>query len=146
MNQQRPPRLVKLSAGRRSILLVVAGIGWCLLATASRLEPDPRGFGTHEQLGLSPCWIIARTGLPCPTCGMTTCWSLASRGRWAEAAACNGVGLLAFLATALGSFSALVASALGRGPQISKPFELAAACGGALVLALVLDWLRRLAV
>ena len=36
------------------------------------LEPDPRGFGTHEQLGLPPCGLRTFFGRPCPACGITT--------------------------------------------------------------------------
>lgn len=43
-----------------------------LVATAWSIEPDTRGHGTHEQLGLEPCGYLRRTGEPCPSCGMTT--------------------------------------------------------------------------
>ena len=33
-----------------------------------------------HQLGLVPCQFLARTGLPCPTCGMTTSFSWFVRG------------------------------------------------------------------
>ena len=36
------------------------------------LDPDPRGLGTHEQLGMTPCSWPATLGMPCPTCGCTT--------------------------------------------------------------------------
>ncbi|MFO1077638.1 MAG: DUF2752 domain-containing protein [Planctomycetota bacterium] len=36
------------------------------------LTPDPRGFDTHTQLGLSPCSWPEHYGYPCPTCGSTT--------------------------------------------------------------------------
>jgi hypothetical protein len=52
-----------------------------LLVRAATLTPDPQGLGTHRQMGLPSCsWIAAGDG-PCPTCGMTTAFSLAAHGR-----------------------------------------------------------------
>ena len=35
-----------------------------LLILASSLRVDGRGFGTHEQLGLSPCWVKEEYHIP----------------------------------------------------------------------------------
>ncbi len=52
-----------------AILLITAVIVGLLLT----LQPDPRGIGTHEQLGMEPCgWAQGPNGIPCPTCGVTT--------------------------------------------------------------------------
>lgn len=53
-----------------------------VLGVARYLEPDPRGYGTHEQLSLYryPCSFVLTTGLPCPTCGMTTAFSFMMHG------------------------------------------------------------------
>lgn len=52
-----------------AILLIAAAIVGLLLT----LKPDPRGIGTHEQLGMAPCgWAQGPEGIPCPTCGVTT--------------------------------------------------------------------------
>src|SRR4051794_5757921 len=53
------------------------------------LEPDPRGFGTHQRLGLPPCTIRSLCGFPCPSCGMTTSFACFIKGRWREAAQAN---------------------------------------------------------
>src|SRR5687768_15883893 len=45
---------------------------WSLLVVASMLQPDSRGMGTHEQLGMPPCTFLFLTGIRCPSCGMTT--------------------------------------------------------------------------
>lgn len=52
-----------------SLLFVgsAAGFLWFLL----ELTPDPRGHGTHEQLGMAACGWAAQ-GTPCPTCRVTT--------------------------------------------------------------------------
>lgn len=36
------------------------------------VDPDARGFGTHEQLGMASCSWPELHGIPCPTCGCTT--------------------------------------------------------------------------
>jgi hypothetical protein len=43
-----------------------------LLAAGIYLKPDPRGHGTHEQLGFARCGFYLMTGYACPTCGATT--------------------------------------------------------------------------
>jgi hypothetical protein len=55
------------------LALVLVALGWVMVfAIAGWLKPDPRGMGTHEQLGLPPCTFYEVTGIPCPSCGMTT--------------------------------------------------------------------------
>jgi hypothetical protein len=69
----------------RGMALAILLCGLVLLGTAASLEPDPRGFGTHEQLGLPPCGFEDRTGIPCPTCGVTTSFAHFARGQVLEA-------------------------------------------------------------
>jgi hypothetical protein len=53
-----------------AVLLVALALGTVVVLL--RIEPDARGHGTHEQLGLPACsWPIVH-GKPCPTCGVTT--------------------------------------------------------------------------
>ncbi|MBI5362573.1 MAG: DUF2752 domain-containing protein [Planctomycetes bacterium] len=52
-----------------------------LVAFALFVEPDPRGFGTHEKLGLPPCAPMELWNVPCPGCGVTTSFTLAAHGR-----------------------------------------------------------------
>lgn len=66
-------------SGRLFALAIAVGCA-AVLVTATRLKPDPRGFGTHVALGLQPCSFLARTGLPCPACGMTTSFACFVRG------------------------------------------------------------------
>ncbi|MBI5850320.1 MAG: DUF2752 domain-containing protein [Planctomycetes bacterium] len=82
------------------------------------IEPDPRGHGTHEQLGLPPCGWPARYGKPCPTCGVTTAASLVVhlspfRALWTQpfgaATALAGLVLAAFALRALVMKESLVA-------------------------------------
>jgi len=65
-----------------------------VLGVACWLTPDPRGFGTHTQLGLLPCAFKAVTGNPCPTCGRTTAFAWFTRGRFDRSWQANPAGSL----------------------------------------------------
>jgi hypothetical protein len=54
----------------------------------------PLRMATHRQLGLPPCTFYALTGLPCPSCGMTTSFALLVRGDVRNSLAANAVGTL----------------------------------------------------
>ncbi len=100
----------------RIIATLTLGICATLLTIAARLTPDARGFGTHQQLGLGACGMLLTTGLPCPTCGMTTAFAYAVRGDLAGAAWAQTGGLvLALFTIALVPYS-LTALVLGRWP------------------------------
>lgn len=70
-----------------------------VLAVAGWLEPAARGYGTHMQLGLPPCAFLQLTHLPCPSCGLTTCFAWAIRLNFRNALRANPFGILAFLGT-----------------------------------------------
>lgn len=70
-------------------LFLVGGFG-----VAIQIQPDPRGFGTHQKLGFAPCVIRNRLSIPCPSCGMTTSFSHFVRGQIRESAQANTAGLV----------------------------------------------------
>ncbi len=80
--------------GRRvRIALAILALGLvAVLTTARLLTPDPKGFGTHTQLGLGRCAFREITGKPCPSCGMTTAFAWAARGRLDRAWRANPAG------------------------------------------------------
>ena len=57
-------------------VVVIAGV----VVLGVWVDPDQRGFGTHEQLGLAPCRTMDVIGIPCPGCGVTTSVSLLWHG------------------------------------------------------------------
>ena len=81
----------KAELSRRSrFLAALVGVGLlAALVLASQLQPDPRGWGTHEQLGLPPCTFLTLVGKRCPACGMTTAWGNVMHGRPLDALAAN---------------------------------------------------------
>ncbi len=88
-----------------ALTLVVLGL-W--------ITPDPRGFGTHEQLGMPPCHFLAWTGIPCPGCGVTTSVALAVHGEFAASFWNQPFGLVTALLVPIAAAIAIVQHARGR--------------------------------
>jgi hypothetical protein len=104
----------RLGRSRRALLL---SWGLCLaagFALAASVEPDPRGFGTHQRLGLPPCTFHVLTGLPCPGCGLTTSISHFVRGEFAGSIRANLAGFVLAMACAVQIPWALHAAWTGR--------------------------------
>ena len=84
---------------RGTLLVIVAGL-IAVFTTAVLLNPykedgEPRlEGGTHRTwpLNLPPCTFKEMTGLPCPSCGMTTSFSLLMHGDPANSLRANWVG------------------------------------------------------
>jgi hypothetical protein len=133
---------------RQRLFCALAGLfAWGLLLIASQLEPDPSGRGTHRQLGLPPCSFILFLGVPCPGCGMTTSWTLATNGRLVEAWTTNAAGtLLAVFCSGIGLFGLLLAfhGRLTKGLMYLLSSHIPHYAIAILVLIAFLDWLHRL--
>ena len=95
----------------RVVWLAVALGALSVLSIARWLEPDPRGFGTHEQLGLPPCGFAQLTGLGCPSCGLTTAFAYMARGLLTPALRAHALGPLLFALTCASVPLGIVASA-----------------------------------
>jgi len=96
---QQAPAVQSTSVATRLVALLILGGCLAVLGVAVALKPDPRGYGTHEQLGGGPCGMLVMTGLPCPTCGMTTAFANTVRGQWLQALRAQPAGFVLALAT-----------------------------------------------
>lgn len=84
-------------------LVLGAGLGGItvLAVLGTVVDPDPRGFGTHERFGLPPCKPMVWWNVPCPGCGVTTSLALAARGRFWESIQNQPFGFVVALALPL---------------------------------------------
>src|SRR5262249_60052634 len=107
---------------RGGLLALALGLV-AVFAVAVWLDPydaqgRPRRMETHRQLGMPPCTFYTITGLPCPSCGMTTSFALLVRGDVVNSARANAVGtLLALFGAALVPWC-VVAALTGRTPFV----------------------------
>ena len=79
----------------------IAGACLAILLTAAYLEPDPAGVGTQRRLGMEPCGFLARTGLPCAACGMTTSFNHFVRLAWHKSMWAQPLGFILAVATSV---------------------------------------------
>jgi hypothetical protein len=127
------------------VLLAALAAPLGLVALGRLLEPDARGWGTHEQLGFRPCWPMTHWNVPCPGCGVTTALALAARGQPLGSLRTQPFGLVllgAALATALW---ALAGQARGRDLHAALPGLPWRRLGSVLGTLALLAWLYKLA-
>jgi hypothetical protein len=144
------PPVESARAARRSQehwILLVGSLGALALFVVLGLwiHPDPRGFGTHEQLGLPACKMMDWTGIPCPGCGVTTSVALFAHGQFLESLRNQPLGYLVALAIPLCAAWTVVSHLLGRDLAHDadivrvKPFVLS------LFAVILLPWLYKIA-
>ena len=126
---------------RGTLLFMVLGLA-LVFGIAIWLNPygedgQPRRMETHRQLGLPPCTFYGMTGMPCPSCGMTTSFAVLVRGDVMNSLRANAVG------TALAAFClALIPWGLASGvrgrPYFIRSLETALTRAILIFLALLL--------
>jgi hypothetical protein len=84
------------------VLGLVAVFGVALWLNPYNPDGSPRTMETHRQLGLNKCTFYELTGVPCPSCGMTTSFALLMHGDPVNSLRANAAGtLLALFCLAL---------------------------------------------
>lgn len=118
---------------------------WCLFlvagfSLAAMLAPDPRGFGTHQRLGLPPCTIRTLYGVRCPTCGMTTSFANFVRGRFVDSFRANFAGFCLACVCAAQVPWCLVSIRQGRMWRIEQPDRWMLCIVGSVFGLSLLQW------
>ena len=97
--------------------LTAASIALCcffVLGLAAYLKPSHEGVGTHRAMGFSSCDFMNRTGLPCPTCGMTTSFAWFARGNFLASFYVQPMGFVLAVLTAASAWAALYIAITGK--------------------------------
>ena len=113
-----PPRRLLDRAAWASALLAA----WPVVLLSAWLEPDARGFGTHQQLGLPPCSFEAVTHVPCPGCGLTTSFARMAHLHVVDAFRAHLMGPLLFALTLAVALAAPVG--VRRGWSVTRSLAL----------------------
>jgi hypothetical protein len=98
----------------RLLAILISSACLFLLVTATRLTPSPSGMGTHTQLGLDQCQFALRTGVPCPSCGMTTSFAWFARANFPASFYVQPMGALLALAATMTFWAAFYVALSGR--------------------------------
>lgn len=86
----------------RFVGFIIAFLSSSVIFAGYSIEPSASGIGTHRQMGLPPCGWMASSGMPCPSCGMTTAVSYSVRGKIVSAFVTQPAG--AFFGLGVGIF------------------------------------------
>ncbi len=103
---------------RLNAVLVLVGV-IAIVGVSFYVEPDPARTNAKRRLPLRPCGFLMTTGLPCPTCGMTTSFAFMARGHAVAAFEQQPAGALLALLTAGLGVLALVVLVTGRRFEIN---------------------------
>lgn len=98
----------------RGVALLIALSCLALLVTAATLPPNPAGLGSHKRMGLQGCQFLQSTGLPCPSCGMTTSFAWFVRGNFLASFYVQPMGFLLAAAAAMTVWGAGYVAATGK--------------------------------
>ena len=134
----------QLPLPHRLALFAFGGLAIAALLALRFVTPDSRGVGTHEQLGLLPCFTHALTGFPCPFCGMTTAVTHVARGQWAEAFLVQPAGALIGLAVVPAAAACMLMAFAGRYPSWMRAPTLHRWGLRAGVAVVLLAWFHKL--
>ncbi|MBM4391946.1 MAG: DUF2752 domain-containing protein [Deltaproteobacteria bacterium] len=130
----------------RVVGAVLAVPSWTVLGLARWLDPNPQGYGTHLQLGMSECTMMHFTGYPCPMCGMTTTFALYADLRVVDALLNQPFGLVLFGITVAMAVIGALDVATGRGywkPALAWVDRRETKAAAVLLLGMLGGWIYK---
>jgi hypothetical protein len=104
----------RLGVGGRVIALLIAAACGTVFVLAAIATPNPDGLGSHRTLGLARCEFLHRTGLPCPSCGMTTSFAWFVRGNFLASFYVQPMGFVLAVLAAMTFWTALYVAITGK--------------------------------
>jgi hypothetical protein len=108
------PEVQRVAPLHRAIAAAVALGCLAVLITAVSIHPSSTGMETHRQLGLAECQFLRTSGIPCPSCGMTTSFAWFVRGNIVASLYVQPMGTLLATGAALTFWAALYIAATGK--------------------------------
>jgi hypothetical protein len=139
------PRIRIVLTRTQRLLTVLLGTGILVVfGTALWLTPDPRGFGTHQQLRMPPCTFRLMTGVNCPHCGLTTSFSWFVRGQLYSSMKANPAGLILAIASIVILIWTIVVNVSGTLVVSYEPGRDIMVGFGIWVLLSIVVWLFRI--
>jgi hypothetical protein len=130
----------------RLMLVLAGGFLSAGFVLALSVEPDARGFGTHEQFGLPQCTVRAVFGMPCPSCGMTTSFAHFIRAHFVRSIQANSAGFLLAATCAILIPWSWYSAARGELWCVSQPHVAFLGLAATLCGVSVLHWSLKLTV
>jgi hypothetical protein len=132
-------------AAARGVAALLAAGCIAVLAVAVSLDPRGRLYGTHSDLvGMGPCGMLVMTGLPCPTCGMTTSFAYFVRGQWLMSMYAQPMGFALALGTAVTLLTSLTVLVRGRWPRVQVLWLTPYRVFLALLVLFVASWIFKI--
>jgi hypothetical protein len=116
---------------------LIAGFSLAVYLNPYKDDGSARKMETHRQLGLPECTFKEKTGMPCPSCGMTSSFALYVRGDLWNSMKANWVGTILATACLLLIPWGIGSAVLAR-PLFLRSVELPISIGIIVLLSLLL--------
>jgi len=88
---------ILIDYSNRNVLLFRVIFLAALMIIPFFLQPNINGYGTHTQLGIHRCPLFTFFGIKCPTCGLTTSFSLIAKGELKQSIKIHPLGIPIYL-------------------------------------------------